>query len=330
MDSSLTLDPPKKINFGLQENTCNMSCPKCLVHSESYPRGLELRKRLGIMNLDNILRVFDEISDFHPLVSPSYWGEPLLNRKLFKAFSAEAHKRSIPIMINTNGLLIDDKMAEFLVEHLAIISISIDAHTAEVLEKTRASNELERISDAVHRLLEHRGDSLTPRIVVSFSEEEANSHEKEQFINHWINFVDAIRINEIYDSSRRLEKADYEIARQPCREIYDSMNVDFDGTVRMCCVDGYRETDLGNVFEDGVLAVWNGSAFQKLRMGHEGKADTIDPFCDSCDQWAGFNIISEVEENGLLLRRTAHSTYINRLDRLSNWTEETKRRDLMI
>lgn len=324
------LAPPKKINFGLQENTCNMSCPKCLVHSENYPRGLELRKHLGIMNLDKILQVFDEISEFHPLVSPSYWGEPLLNRKLFKAFSVEAHKRSIPVMINTNGLLIDDKMAEFLVEHLAIISISIDAYTAETLEKTRASDELKRISDAVHRLLEHRGDNLTPRIVVSFSEEEANRHEKEQFINYWINFVDAIRINEIYDDARRLEKAAIKIARQPCREIYDSMNIDFDGTVRMCCVDGYRETDLGNIFEDGVLAVWNGSAFRKLRAGHEGKAKTIDPFCDSCDQWAGFNVISEVEKNGLLLRKTAHSTYINRLDRLSNWTEETKRRDLMI
>jgi len=32
---------PKKINFGIHEKSCNLSCPKCLMHSEDYPRGRE-------------------------------------------------------------------------------------------------------------------------------------------------------------------------------------------------------------------------------------------------------------------------------------------------
>ena len=162
--------PPAKINFGLQENTCNMSCPKCLVHSDNYPRGIELRKSLGIMSVQNIIPVLDKIREFHPLVSPSYWGEPLLNKRLFQTFATEAHKRAIPVMVNTNGLLIDDQMAKFLVEHLSIISISIDAFSPEILIKTRATDQLEKITTAVHRLLTYRGKQKGPRIVVSFSE----------------------------------------------------------------------------------------------------------------------------------------------------------------
>ena len=43
--------------------------------------------------------------------------------------------------------------------------------------------------------------------------------------------------------------------RTPCREIYDQMIIDFNGDVRMCCVDGYRVTNLDNVFENGVHGV---------------------------------------------------------------------------
>ncbi len=322
----LNSTPPKKINFGLQENTCNMSCPKCLVHSDYYPRGTELRKSLGIMAIQNIIPVLDEIREFHPLVSPSYWGEPLLNKRLFKDFATEAHKRAIPVMINTNGLLIDDQMARFLIKHLSVISISIDAFTPEVLIKARATDQLQKITTAVHRLLTHRGKQKGPRIVVSFSEEESNASEKEQFVEHWLEHVDAIRINEVYDSDRKLDNVNLQPHRKPCREIYDSMNIDFDGTVRMCCIDGYRETNLGNVFTHGVLDVWNGPRFQALRQGHEGNGE-LDSFCHGCDQWAGFNIIEEFGENGLLFRKTAHSTYINRLDRIENWTADTKRRD---
>jgi len=278
------------------------------------------------MKIENIINVFDEIAEFRPMVSPSYWGEPLLNQKLFRQFALEATQRKIPIMINTNALLIDDQMAEFLVEHLAVVSVSIDAFSPDVLRKTRGSSELNRISEAVHRLIRARGVQNGPRIIVSFSEEQANAHEIEKFKDYWIEHVDAIRINEVYSDSKGLVNSTSHTGRDPCREIYDSMSVDFDGTVRMCCLDGYRETDLGNVFDQGVLAVWNGERFRALRDGHEGK-QKLDKFCENCDQWAGFNIIEEYEEEGILVRRTRHSTYLNRLDRLNNWTDDLKRHD---
>jgi radical SAM protein with 4Fe4S-binding SPASM domain len=323
----------RKINFGIFEKSCNLKCPKCLVYGESFARGREIRKSLGKMNIENIINVFEEIKDFPimPFVSPSFWSEPLVSKKLFIRFVEEAQKRNIPVSINTNALLIDDEMAEFLVVNLSSISISIDATTSDTLLKVRSTKKIEQIENAVILLLDKRGTKLNPRITVSFTEEIDNIHEKEEFIEKWIEKVDSIRINKVYSDKKQVTVESSEdnriIPRMPCREIYDSMTIDFDGTSRMCCLDGYRETNLGNVFSNSVVDVWNSSKMNNLRRSHEDKNIPIDSFCESCEQWAGFNIINEYEKDGLLIRETAFSNYYNRIDRLGNW-QESKRIDL--
>jgi MoaA/NifB/PqqE/SkfB family radical SAM enzyme len=315
----LKLPYPKKINFGIHEKSCNLSCAKCLVHSPNYPKGKEILKSLDRMDIDNIINIFDEIKSFKPTVSPSFWSEPLLNERLFKSFVIEAKKRNIPVSINTNALLIDEDMAEFLIDNLDIISVSIDAFTSKTLELTRSTNELDKIKKAINMLLNKRGENSKPRIVVSFTVENENLHEKDDFLEYWIKRVDAVRINEAYDDRKKINN-DLKISkRKPCREIYDSMNIDYDGTARMCCLDAYRETDLGNVFKHGVISVWNNNRFNVLRDGHENSSLPIDKFCDGCDQWAGFNIVDEYEEDGLLIRKTKFSSYYNRMDKISNW-----------
>ena len=160
---------PRKITFGIQENACNLSCPKCLVHSPHYPKGKEIRKQLGKMDLDNIIKTFDEIASWKPVVSPSYWSEPLFNKKLFMQFVQEATKRGIPVEINTNALLIDTAMAKFLLDNISTISISIDALKKETLLKTRSVDCIEKINNAVELLLQLRGNKLKPRMAVSYT-----------------------------------------------------------------------------------------------------------------------------------------------------------------
>jgi radical SAM protein with 4Fe4S-binding SPASM domain len=318
---------PRKILFGLHENACNLACPKCLVHSESYPRGIELKKSLGSMNIESIIEVFDEVKDTRPTVSPSFWSEPLVNNKLFRRFVVEAKARNLPVMINTNGLLITEDMAEFLVENLDQVSVSIDAVTEETLVKTRATDQLDEIKNAVFLLLEKRGSRRSPRIVVSFSAEECNISEREDFVKFWIQHVDAIRVNEVYSDKRKIEKEITVSDRYACREIYDNLTIDYDGVARICCLDGYRETNLGNVFDDGVYKVWHGPELQRIRKIHESNDYEKYKFCQSCDQWAGFKITEEKEENDLLIRGNDFTTYYNRIDGLDTWSEASKRAD---
>ena len=316
---------PKKILFGLHEKSCNLSCPKCLVHSDNYPRGIKLRKTLGRMKIEDIIRVFEEIKGQDIMVSPSFWSEPLLNKKLFISFVLEAKKRGISVNVGTNSLLIDDYMTDFIIENVDIISISIDAMTKETLLKTRGTDRLNDIHKAVMNLLDRRGNNNKPRITVNFSEEDANTGEKEEFIKYWLQHVDAIRVNEVYSDEKEIGKSHNIDKRYPCRELNDNMAIDFDGTYRVCCLDGYRETNLGNVFKDGVKNIWGGKKISTLRQQQERDEYDKFSFCSSCDQWAGFNINNEYVKDDLLIRETAYSTYYNRMDRMDNWAKETRR-----
>ena len=319
---------PKKINIGVQEDFCNLACPKCLVFGTNKDADFDVKKIVtSTMTMGRVLDILDEVQGQSLSICPTYWVEPLVVKN-FKNIAIEAKKRNIPVVINSNGLLINESMAEFLVEHMTAISISIDATTKETLIKTRATDRLERIHNAVFLLLEKRGGKDTPRVMVNMTVEEANRSERDEFLEYWIQHVDAVRINEMYTYERSVDGISITRQRTPCREIYDQMNIDFNGNVRMCCLDGFRETNLGNVFEDGVYNVWHGDGFTEAREAHEKGNYSALPFCDTCNLWAGYNITDERTEGNLLIRSSDSINYYNRLDRMASWKDDFKRNDL--
>jgi len=319
---------PKKILLGIQEDYCNLSCPKCLVFGTNKDPAFDIKKIVtSVMPMENIIRILDEVKDYKPAVSPSYWVEPLV-LKNFKDVVREATKRKVPVSIATNGLLINDEMARFLVDHVSLISVSIDATTKETLIKTRSTSRLAKIENAVFLLLEKRGSKESPRILVNFTVEDCNRHEQEEFLQKWIPHVDAVRINGMYTYERTIDNLAVTRERTPCREIYDQMSIDFNGEVRMCCLDGFRVTSLGNVFEEGVYNVWHGEAFTAIRRNHEEKNYGAQPFCETCTLWSHYNITSERQEGDLLIRASNSVTFYNRLDRMSNWKSDLRRNDL--
>ena len=305
---------PKKLILGVQEDTCNLSCPKCLVFGTNKEPGFDIAQMAATpMSMENIIAILEEVKEAKPALNPAYWVEPLV-AKSFRQTVTEATKRGIPVAINTNGLLITEKMAEFLVEHLSAVSVSIDAITPATLKKTRSTTRLNAVEKAVYRLLEKRGDKQSPRIVVSFTEEEANRHEREEFLNKWIGLVDAVKVNGMYTYERVLDSITITRDRTPCREIYDQMSIDFNGDVRTCCLDGFRKTNMGNVFKDGVYNVWHGRAFTELRKHHEEGNYEAEPFCKDCTLWANYNITDERQEGNLLIRSSDGITIYKNID----------------
>ena len=106
--------------------------------------------------------------------------------------------------------------------------------------------------------------------------------------------------------------------RVPCPVIYKTLPVHHDGSVRLCCLDGTRATDMGNIFADGVRGVWHGEEFAKARYYHEtGQWDKV-PFCTNCNGWAQYEYEEEVRD-GLLIRRSPEYVYYNTVNRIGNW-----------
>jgi len=296
---------------------CNLRCPMCPVWGSDDER--EIDQVTGVMDLAAARKMLDEVITTKPMIAPSIYGEPLLIPNMREVFS-DMKARGLPIAVNTNGLTLNEETARFWVDIKAdSIMFSLDATTRQTLRKVRGIDKLEKIESAVFRLMKARGESDFPRIGVSFTVQDDNKHEVEAFVARWVGVVDVVRIGLMFDT----EAGTYhdmrtQTERKPCPAIYNTMPVHNDGTVRVCCLDGFRATNMGNIFEDGVRAVWEGEEFARARYYHETAQWDKVPFCKNCNGWAQHDYEEEIRD-GLLIRRSPQFTYYNKVDRLRNW-----------
>ena len=294
---------------------CNLRCPMCPVWGLDDNSAIEPLK--GYMDLAAARRMLDEFTTKRPMVAPSIYGEPLLIPKLREVLTA-VKSRGMALALNTNGLTLTESIAEFFCDiEVDSVMFSIDAVTKETLAKVRSVDKLEKIESAVFRLMKARSDREYPRIGVSFTIQDDNRHEADAFVARWVGVVDVVRMGIVFEDGRFPEMIEPP-ERVPCPVIYKTLPVHHDGSVRLCCLDGTRATDMGNVFADGVRGVWHGEEFAKARYYHEtGQWDKV-PFCTNCNGWAQYEYEEEVRD-GLLIRRSPEYVYYNTVNRIGNW-----------
>lgn len=305
---------PNRILLDLATH-CNLRCPMCPVWGSDDTESIDSVR--GVMDLEASRRLLDEVMAVRPLVQPSMYGEPLLAPKIREQL-AEMKRRGLAVALNTNGLALTETMAQFFVEtHIDAVMVSVDAVTPETLKKIRGIANLERIEAAVFRLLKARGENDLPRIGVSFTIQDDNRHELEAFVARWVGVVDVVRTGLVFENGTFPDMATPP-ERLPCPALYVTLPVHNDGTATVCCLDGFKLTNMGNVLKDGAAAVWQGEEFAKTRYYHEtGQWDKV-PFCKSCNGWAQYDFAEEICE-GTLIRRSPEYTYYNKIARLKNW-----------
>ena len=310
-------DMPPRVIVDLRTD-CNLKCPMCIVHGDTDNPKLDGFLKRDV-DIDSLFRVVEEVAPHDPLMMASLWSEPLL-AKAFKPYVEKLKEEGLTLALNTNGLRIRKDFAEYLIDmDTGAIAVSVDATTPETLMKVRGVDKLEKIQNSVHMLLDARGDKLSPRIGVSITVQDDNRHEVDAFVEHWIEYVDFVRVGEMY-SVDGFAQIDTGMERKPCLALYNTIAIHADGNVPYCCLDGFSETSVGNAYEEGVHAVWHGEKMNQVRHWHETAQWDKVPFCKNCDRWASYDF-EETEKDGVLIRKSPEYTYYNRIDRLDNWGE---------
>lgn len=290
---------------------CNLRCPMCPVWGKEEAPG----ELVGAMDLAKLLPVLDAFRGHSVEVAPSIYGEPLLVPGLERVLR-EIKSRGLRIVINTNGLTMTEEAAAMLCDVPAdSVMVSIDATTPETFRKVRSVSRIDKAERAVHRLLAARGHRTLPRIGVSFTTQDDNAHEEAAFVERWKDVVDVVRVGIVWQDGTFPAMADPG-ERKPCPVLWKTLPVHNDGSARLCCLDSHRQTDMGNVFRDGVEGVWHGPAFTKARAAHE-RGDYPD-ICKSCNGWAQ-HAYEEETTTTHLIRRSPEYVWWNRLDRLRSW-----------
>lgn len=309
---------PKKVLLGLQEGICNLKCPKCYTHgpnpiSQNY-------RHTGFMKNEDLIKIIDEIEPFRPRVAPQTWDEPLLNPNILKQLQ-EIKKRNLPITMDTNGLLLNEKTMSAMIEmKLDSLFISLDALHASTYNDVRGVNKLAELTEKIELFLKIRNNEKYPRIGVSFVVETRNTEEKNLFVEKWSEITDVVRVNQQFMSGRKLLNKSNR-ARTSCWSLEDSLMIHFNGEAALCCVDTHYENKIGNVISDGVLNVWNGDFFNRIRKDHKkNNSEALPAICKTCDLWS-HDEPTVIYSKNLMISETTSHTYYNRIDRLENILE---------
>lgn len=310
---------PRKIAIGFQEGTCPLHCNKCLAFSKNISR----QKKVCKMSVNKAKLLIDEIAQMEkiPIIQPYIYTEPFANPD-FPEIIQYCNEHNVAMSIITNGILIDDDWVDFLVANTNskyTISFSLDALTQETYEKVRGKYQLAWIEGQIKKLIDKRSED-GPRITVNFTVEEDNDEEVLDFLEKWKYKVDGVRATVGVDVQRRIpikyRRGEYigHTVNKKCGYLEEIMVIDADGHVRSCAFDAFGDTDFGNVFDKGILAIWNSEKMIRHReMQAKGTLPKCD-FCSGCEAGTGAMKHSRVTDR-LIINEGEYAIYYNLKER---------------
>lgn len=273
---------PSRVTVELT-NKCNLKCKMC-------PRNYQDVK-YGFMRQELFEKIIDDMALFGPLtLVPFFRGEPLLHPKFLEFISYVKRKKNIQIQLATNATLLDTKTADRILRlGIDFISFSLDSTKKEEYERIRRDSDYDRVIEYINNFIKKkkRQKLKLPEIQVSIVKTQENQHLIKEFIRHWINQVDRVRV--YYEHSQRgtfgkLKLSDQILKkRRPCLKPLTDIVVYWDGTIALCNHDWKREGEIGMI-KSTIEQVWNSSKYHKIRLMHYNRKIT-DKVCKNCDQW---------------------------------------------
>lgn len=153
-------------------NYCNSLCISCPL---TYDHFLAFEPKHHL-SWGNFRRIVDQVPQIERVVLHGI-GEPLLNRELPR-FVAHLKERGAHVLFNTNGVLLDQRRGDALVEAgLDELRVSIDAVTPELYAKLRGIDQLPRIVANLHQFVARHGRQARPRLSLWLVGMQENLHQ---------------------------------------------------------------------------------------------------------------------------------------------------------
>ncbi|MHC4487646.1 MAG: radical SAM/SPASM domain-containing protein [Planctomycetota bacterium] len=274
----------------LIENTnhCNAKCIMC-------PH-VNMKREKGIMSSGLYNHIIDECVTFGiERIQVTGTGEPLLDQSIFDKIRYAKNAGIKEINIFSNGSLLDkQKQEELLTSGVDVIYISIDGFTKEVYEKIRIGLPFEKVKDNVLGLLHTRkSKALRPPYVVIAGlglTDEILLTVKSDFYEEVKELSDRVTITELNNTHSWAGSIESQNCRpfakrnQPCRRLWASLSVLWDGQVSLCCIDYEGKINLGNITKQSIKDLYNNPIFKKLRNHHVNKEFNKIPLCKDCEE----------------------------------------------
>ena len=283
-------------------NICNLQCPLC-------PTGTSSSKRKRqFMCYENYIEIFDKFKKYAYWVFLCNWGEPFLNKDLFKIIDY-TKKNNVGVILSTNFNMVTDEMLESVVKlEVDRLTLSIDGSNQDSYEKYRKNGDFEKVLSNLKKLLFIKQESKSEYPVIVWQYLVSKKNEKfvpearrlakdlgveiefpKFILKHGITFknekIDKKLIDEwITDESQKNINSYTFKVRIPCEHLFFSMIVNPEGSTSPCCAVHDSKTDFGDLLNDDLETLWNNGNYLSARSLFSnkdipGKKKVI---CDDC------------------------------------------------
>jgi len=267
---------------------CPQLCSYC-----PYPRfGIARAGKQGEMPLESFESILEQVKEYceDAVISVSLWGEPALHSR-FAEVALAVLRRGLRLVVETSGLGWEEGVFETVLRGapggpLSPVDwiVSLDAAGEATYARLRGEGfaAATRTAETLHRLFPGKAYVQAVRM-------RDNEEEMEAFYRHWKKATGRLIVQK-YDHfcgflpDRRVTDLS-PLKRFPCWHLKRDLAVLLDGTVLMCREDLQRRHALGNIFPDGLQAVWTAGAAlhgQHLREDYP-------ELCRGCDEYYCFN-----------------------------------------
>lgn len=273
---------------------CNLKCPECAIG------GKKITRNQGVMTFEQFRVIADRIRPFAEYLYLHNWGEPFLNKDLFRIIKYASNFARTNI--STNAQLITRTSARKLIRSgVSDILVSIDGMSTEVYEQYRCGGNLDKALDGLKWLVLYgksyrsqlvrafrmlrRGIGKSRRaaktsILPQFIVFQHNEHEMQAFEEfcHSLGLAPSFKAPYLRKGSSfcrandsAYHRAEYQDlahllkAMTECSAPREAFTILLDGSVVACCYDHDGGLVFGNVFEQDVLEIWNSPDYRAFR-----------------------------------------------------------------
>jgi len=256
-------------------SACNLKCPDCIQTIKKSSK--------GFMTLDLFRRIIDEASEhgcygckFHTIGR----GEPLLHKEIAKMVAYAKKKGLVDVYLNTNGLLLDRKLCNDLIDAgLDRISFSIDHYDPKVYALQRVGSNLNAVIWNMIEFSMALGFKRKNTKIRVQAVDNKNLN-KDEYVKYFMGYADEVGFIDYKDMTRREEF----ISDWKCSQLWQRMSILYDGSILPCNHDLNAYSNLGNINKgDTIGGVWRSKTMHYIRHLHmSGNAHFL-ASCNGCE-----------------------------------------------
>jgi radical SAM protein with 4Fe4S-binding SPASM domain len=281
---SLTVDALPACVVIESTNRCNLDCVMC-------PRST-MTRRIGAMDTALFRRVIDQLAGGTEFIYLHFFGEPLLNQRIFELIDYASGK-GVTVAMSTNATLLDEPASEaLLASRLGLLILSVDSLERTTYESIRRGGDFDRVLANVHRFIERfaRDSATSLSVAVQMIRMTTNADEAARFASSFGGIPGMYPVLKPLDDYAGQYFGAEALGAPRCKgtgahvcsEPWKTMVIGHDGTVVPCHNDYDYKCVLGDLNEQSVEDVWNGEAMRAFRRMHVEGGRAKSPLCSGC------------------------------------------------